>query len=68
MKLKEMVETLRMAQRVEIRDSDGYEICTCSTDSDGINPYFGMTISEWFAGSPPFKENDVDFVVFLKTS
>ena len=64
MKLREMVETLRMVQRVEIRNEDGYEICTCNTDSEGIKPYMNVPISEWFAGSPPLK--NVDFVVCLK--
>ena len=62
MKLREMIESLRMAQRVEIRDSNGYEICECDTDSAGVNPYLDMTVLEWFAA----RHLSAEFIVYVK--
>ena len=65
MKLREMIGTLRVNQRVQIRNRDGYEICICRTDSEGIMPYMNDDITEWFIGCPPF-ESGVDFVVYVE--
>ncbi len=51
MTLKDMVEKLRKSEVVEIRDHDNYLICTCHTDSKGIQPYLENEISEWFVFS-----------------
>lgn len=51
MKLKDMVEKLRKSEIVEIRDHDNYPICTCCTDSKGIQPYLDNEILEWFVFS-----------------
>lgn len=46
MKLREMIDALRVHQRrVQIRNSDGYEICSCETDSEGIMPYMDDDIT-----------------------
>ena len=62
MKLREMIELLRMNQRMEIRDSDGHEICECDTNSAGVIPYLDKTILEWFAAT----HLHVEFVVYIE--
>lgn len=49
MKLFEMIKRLRMKHRVELRTSEGYEICVCDSDSVGIAPYLNWTVVQWFA-------------------
>lgn len=51
MTLKDMVEKLRKKEIVEIRDRDNYIICTCHTNSKGIQPYLENEILEWFVFS-----------------
>ena len=65
MKLREMIGTLRIHQRVQIRNRDGYEICSCRTDSEGVMPYMDDDITEWFIGCPPFA-SEIDFVVYVE--
>lgn len=66
MKLREMIDVLRVHQRrVQIRNSDGYEICSCKTDSEGVMPYMDDDITEWFPGCPPGAYG-IDFVVYVE--
>lgn len=65
MKLREMIGTLRVHQRVLIRSSDGYDICSCKTESKGVIPYMDDNVVEWFIGCPPF-ESGIDFVVYVE--
>ena len=48
MKVQDMIDTLRMPKRFEIRDSENNEICVTSSDSDGVLPYLDRTVKQWF--------------------
>ena len=64
MTLGDMVDMLRITPLlVEIRDFDGYEICTCKTDSKGITPYLNYKVICWFPSHAPFKQ--CDFTVYV---
>lgn len=58
MKFGEMIETLRAAQyeRVEIRDSDNNEICTCPANSEGITLFKDYYVTAWFPHGAPNKD------------
>lgn len=62
--LKEMIDLLRMPQRMQIRNEEGWEICTCYTNSEGVLPYLGWKVIEWFANYR-VPELQADFVVFV---
>ena len=66
MKLKDMIDTLCNAtfERVEIRDSQNCEICTCSTDSEGWKPYQDRKVVGWFPHGAPKK--DATFTVLIE--
>lgn len=61
--LKEMIDTLRMPQRMQIRDEEGWEICTCNTNSEGVLPYMNCVVAQWFGN---YKDGKTDFVVYVK--
>lgn len=64
MKLKDMINTLQTAnERVEIRDNQNYEICTCSTESEGWKPYQDRKVVGWFPHGAPKK--DATFTVLI---
>ncbi len=63
--LKEMIDTLRMPQRMQIRDEEGWEICTCNTNSEGALPYMNCVVTQWFSNYH-VPENKADFVVYVK--
>lgn len=65
MKLREMISKLRIPQRLEIRDLEGWELMTLNSDSAAIGPYMECEITEWFAGAAPHKI--CDFTVYIKT-
>lgn len=48
MKLKDMINTLRMPCTVRIRDLDNDPVCICDSDSKGIVPYLDLAVVEWF--------------------
>ena len=48
MKLKDMLNKLRIPCTVIIRDLDNDPICTCGSDSKGIVPYSDLEVAEWF--------------------
>ena len=66
MKLKDMIDTLRTAtyERVEIRDNQNNEICTCSTESEGWKPYQDRKVVRWFPHGAPKK--DATFTVLIE--
>ena len=57
MTLGDMIETLRITQyeRVEIRDSDNNEICTCPAGSVDNMPFKDYYVTEWFPHGAPNK-------------
>lgn len=61
--LKEMIVALRMPQRMQIRDEEGWEICTCQTNSEGVLPYMNCVVTQWFGN---YKDGNTDFVVYVK--
>lgn len=48
MKLKDMLNELRIPCTVRIRDLDNEPICICGSDSKGIVPYLDLEVAEWF--------------------
>lgn len=61
--LKEMIAKLRMPQRMQIRNEEGWEICTCNTNSGGVLPYMNWVVTEWFGN---YQDGKTDFVVYVK--
>lgn len=60
MKVKEMVNTLRITSEIEFRNSENYTICKAKSDSEGVNPYLEREVIEWFVFSktiPTLKVN-----------
>jgi hypothetical protein len=35
---------------ISIRDKDNMAICSCKTDSKGVDPYINCEVVEWFPG------------------
>ena len=65
MKLKDMIDTLKTPnERVEIRDSQNNEICTCPTESEGWKPYQDRKVFGWIPHGAPHK--DATFTVFIE--
>lgn len=48
MRLGDMLHVLAFEFSLEIRGKDNIEICTCGTNSRGIDPYVNYDIVEWF--------------------
>lgn len=48
MKLSDVLNNLRIDCTIEIRDKDNMEICTCDTNSKGVDPYINCEVVEWF--------------------
>jgi hypothetical protein len=48
MRLKDMLNVLRIPCTVRIRDLDNEPICICGSDSKGIIPYLDLEVAEWF--------------------
>lgn len=66
MKLLEMIKRLRMKHRVELRTSEGYEICVCDSDSVGIEPYLNWTVVQWFAYDNPIIRQKANIAVYIE--
>ena len=49
MLLKHLIETLRMHHDIELRDSEGYRLFNCSSNSQALEPYFNRKVVDWFA-------------------
>lgn len=66
MKLGDMIKALRRAayERVEIRDSDNNEICTCPANSVDNIPFKDCYVTEWFPHGAPGK--DATFTVCIR--
>lgn len=66
MKIIDMLITLRTApyERIEVRDLEGNEICTCPANSEGLNPYKDFDVIEWFPHGAPNK--DATFTVYIE--
>lgn len=66
MKVKEMLELLRMPKKIEFRDEQNYSICYTSSDSSGVIPYLEREIFQWFPLSfSPFQSQG-DICILLK--
>ena len=64
MTLGDMIKTLRTQnERVEIRDSDNNEICTCPADSVDNIPFKDYYVTQWFPHGAPGK--DATFTVCI---
>lgn len=65
MRLGDMLHTLRIECTIAIRDKDNIEICTCNTNSKGIDPYVNCEVVEWY---PAVFSTAIgaDFVVLLE--
>lgn len=48
MKLSDVLNNLRIDCTIEIRDKDNNGICTCITNSKGVDPYINCEVVEWF--------------------
>lgn len=64
MTIRDMITHLRMKERVEVRDEQGYELFTCDTDSTVMFDYWDREVVEWFPQSAPNKQ--CDFTVTIK--
>ena len=63
MRLGDMTYSLRIPCLIEIRDKDNTKICTCGTDSKGIDPYVNYEVVEWFPNI--FGETDYNCLTVL---
>ena len=43
-----MLHILRIECTISIRDRDNIGICTCTTNSKGVDPYINCEVVEWF--------------------
>ena len=69
MKVREMIDTLRMPQRLEIRDSENNEICVTNTNSNGVFPYLERSVKEWFTyrlTGAIFNSKDADICILIE--
>lgn len=48
MKLKDMIDKLRIPCQIKIRDSENNPICDCESNSKGVIPYLHLEVAEWF--------------------
>ena len=48
MRLGDMLHILRIDCIITIRDKDNIGICTCMTNSKGVDPYINCEVTEWF--------------------
>lgn len=48
MKLKDMINKLRIPCQIKIRDSENNSICDCESNSKGVIPYLDLEVVEWF--------------------
>ncbi len=68
MTLGDMIKAIRRAEyeRVEIRDSDNNEICTCPASSADNMPFKDYCVTAWFPHGAPGK--DATFTVCVSDS
>lgn len=64
MKVKDMINYLRIPGMVQLRNKDNFNIGIFETYSEGLNSYMDRDVQEWFPGCPP-KDTGVDFVIIL---
>ena len=63
--LRDMIDTLRIKPtRVQLRDSNNYELLNCESLSKAITPYLDCEVLEWFPDTLP--SNNCMFAVLLK--
>ena len=65
MKVKEMIELLRVDEKIEFRNEDNREICITNSNSEGMAPYLERDVLEWFPYNAQLL-NKANLVIILK--
>ena len=66
MKLGDILHILRFECTIGIRDKDNVGICTCDTNSKGVNPYVNCEVIEWFPCVNDSTSTDAVFLIDLE--
>ena len=59
MTLKDMIDKLRLASLIEIRDRDNFRICITASNAKGVIPYLDYDVIEWFPLFESFSQREM---------
>lgn len=67
MKVKDMLDIVRMDVYIEFRDENNYVICRTLSKSSGVLPYLNRTVTQWFPVNKHslFSLDGVDVVISI---